>query len=785
MTDAIGEQSALGLKDKKIDSTFFRPQSTTPLEAEVILRTDTNTTPFEEIGAVAGVREGSPLTVERKTVLAPVEVRVHGRALAEITTSGKYLSGDKDTWFAARDIKGGNFNDNRKDRIDNHEGYIRILGMYNESDLGYISRVTEFLNKNGLLTERIRVAWKLNQIVIGDTVENIDVWKDRVRKKAEESSPEIAKEYKDYIDNVNLVEVERDLQVAERIRDLSKCESEDTFKQILGEVFNVINVVAKVRGTSTLPNTEPPEKFNIENESDVKRYLSDWLPKQMGIYLARLRKLEMTNDFSHAQNWSLVGTLYDAQSFRGREFDYPCTDEDYKFAMKKSLAAISELFVDKKHGYIKTKYRDLELKAKASLIGEYAKEMGYGVGELDYSFFANNCDGNGNEDRINIISPSEWNLIRKEIDSSFVASKGEAIANLKTYVDIQKNVRKKQFDIFKRKMFIDPIIELKEQLTQIVRSPLKNKETLSWISPEAAMKENGFIPRETELMVTENGVKFKVLRFVDYDGKQITVPEFVRGTRVDNISQALKEFGCPLQNLEMTDLNIERLGACLLELKLPMLLAVRLAFDRLDVDLKDFVLPIKDSKRTVIIGVTSELPNKGKSLFCATMEWYKQVKAFSLDVFSGLGPKEYIEEFKKRGLTTNSYWHELSEVVRSMHSKERIKKNDRPPLGALLDKMIDELKVTGSRPEFILLEGMSIPKKDITTDAYAIVTDRGCEAYKIMDNIPAEIGIDFGMVTEFEDAGEMLEELTLLAESARSKLSDEDISKFLENKKNG
>lgn len=454
------------------DASYGKKQNVVSLDAQVDVRSEKNVTPFEELGALGGVKEDSHLVSDPSKSMAQVETKIHGRTLEEMKSKGKVLYGDAKAWYTTRDSKGANHYEfpNRLNKVVG--GHIRVEGMYNEAEADYLMRVTDFLTEHGLLTERIRVAWKLNEMVNQDNIEKVSDWKERMLKKADGMPPEQAQEYKAYLETVNLVTVERDLQVAERVEDLGSCVTEKVFKEILGGVFDVINVVSKVKGTSTLPDTERPERFDINNEKDIRRYLGEWLPSQMGIYLARLRKLEMTNDFAHSQNWSLVGTLYDAQSFAGRGFDKDkerfCDLDDYMRAMKVSLASIDDLFGGTL-GYTNLHYRELKAEAKANLIKAYVMELELDVRELDYTFFADNSTKVGDEyQTVSFISPSEWNLIKKKVDTSFKPNKDETMKNWQEYIKMQKEVRKKQVVKFGGDI-VDGVKSLGNDIVDLVR----------------------------------------------------------------------------------------------------------------------------------------------------------------------------------------------------------------------------------------------------------------------------------------------------------------------------
>ena len=427
------------------ESNFYVEKDVVKLPgSEVVVRDDKARTPFKEIGALGEVKPDSKLERGRSLrFTSGGEENTHGREIVEEESRNKVLWGDVyGGWFAARGEKGGRWYKNRIREFNDlskniflGEVSFRFEGMYNEKEADYLVRVTDFLARNGILTEKIRVVEKLNTVVDGDEVVEVDEFKRRRISEVKKTYGENSSGYKDackYIEEANFVEVERDLQVAERIRDLARCKTEDEFKKVLSGVFEVINLVAKVKDTSTLPNTNPPERFDINKEEDIKRYLKVWLPSQMGIYLARLRKMEMTNDFSHAQQWSLVGTEYDAQSFIGRGFVRDCKEEDYSDAMMQSIRSLGELF-GTRNNYIENNYKGLG-EATANLIKEYIKEIGYRLEDLDYSFMVNNSYFSMTG--APLFSPSDWNRLRKRVDPDFIPTKKETLKNWGTVMKL-------------------------------------------------------------------------------------------------------------------------------------------------------------------------------------------------------------------------------------------------------------------------------------------------------------------------------------------------------------
>lgn len=95
------------------------------------------------------------------------------------------------------------------------------------------------------------------------------------------------------------------------------------FRDKMGEVFRWVNQYNRIKGD--------PEVFDAHNDADIKRYFSEYLPAQVGRFLARFHKIGLAHEFATAHNWSLVGTLYDLDSVHGKPLgprDGEITDAD-------------------------------------------------------------------------------------------------------------------------------------------------------------------------------------------------------------------------------------------------------------------------------------------------------------------------------------------------------------------------------------------------------------------------------------------------------------------------
>lgn len=107
-----------------------------------------------------------------------------------------------------------------------------------------------------------------------------------------------------------------------------------TFRENLGNVFQWLNVKNRYE-----------ESFNANNDEDIVRYFCDYLPRQMGDYLAKFHALGLAHGFSTAHNWTFVGTLVDLASVHGKPLgDAEITSEDKTRDVLFSCRGISSYF---------------------------------------------------------------------------------------------------------------------------------------------------------------------------------------------------------------------------------------------------------------------------------------------------------------------------------------------------------------------------------------------------------------------------------------------------------
>ena len=136
----------------------------------------------------------------------------------------------------------------------------------------------------------------------------------------------------------------------------------------------------------------------------------DWLPTQMGIYLARMHRLKIQHQFTHAQNWSLVGTLYDLDSPRGEPYGREMSEEDYDDDIRRTLLAITGAYsVSKSYlGSLHLKGQALESFVTAYIQGRFGSELT--LADLYEIMSSHFVIGNPNVDMENI-----WKGVRRRV----------------------------------------------------------------------------------------------------------------------------------------------------------------------------------------------------------------------------------------------------------------------------------------------------------------------------------------------------------------------------------
>lgn len=396
------------------ESLFYKDVETTPIEGEK-LSSDEHKQPFNaELGPMA--------TSSKRTKLPPTENHMEiihrknsGRTLTEKTTRDSVIWGGQYEVdiFGSRDLKGVRHNKPVICPIPYAPDGIGVRGLWDNVAVGYVDMISDYLRSNGLPTEHPIATSELKEILLEGKKVPIDEWKEWALQEYISRDPENVEgieKVKKYLAETKFYTLERELQTAERLRDIGTCQNKEDFTNVMGPALHWVNVATAIKNNGIIPETETPARFEIDNKEDMTRYLSEWIPTQMGTYLGRFSKMGFVNHYPHAQNWSCAGTMYDLDSVKGKAFGATIDNATFQKDVQTTLGALEELLNPDGGNYISREYPDLILIAKANFIKAYVKEREF-EGKPNYGYFMNNTyyDGINLHDRFT--TPEEWEKI--------------------------------------------------------------------------------------------------------------------------------------------------------------------------------------------------------------------------------------------------------------------------------------------------------------------------------------------------------------------------------------
>lgn len=370
-------------------SEFYQPRETIKILSDPHSENQQSRSPFVKSDIVATTINPSEEsdTPQTYAIVSPE----HGRAIIDTRINNKVIWGGNlpGDIYGAKDWKGANM-----DRIriegDEYSPYgFRVWGLKDSTGIDRIEKASHLLRSDGLPTENpTRIVKILEVLEYGKKIP-IQEWKSEYLQALESSATTLEKvgneeaanrergviaKMKIYFDNVDFFIEERDLQVAERIRDLELIKNDVSFKTVMNPILKWVNQVFETKKSGIIANTETPEKFILEPE-DIQRYFGKWLPEQMGIYMAHMHKIGIAHGFTHAQNWSIVGTLYDLDSVHGQPLgDIEATESEFALDTRVAIGAISELLDPITSNYLSSNFPDLAGKAQTTIILAYLKE---------------------------------------------------------------------------------------------------------------------------------------------------------------------------------------------------------------------------------------------------------------------------------------------------------------------------------------------------------------------------------------------------------------------------
>lgn len=273
---------------------------------------------------------------------------LHARSFNDEKVTGRYLWEDEHgNKLMAANLKGRP----PKDVVpylekDKHSRLgIRTHWMCDTTDVERTVEVSDFMRENHLPTERITKKSRITKIEIKGRLMESGEFKGMLLTNNDTIGEEKLKFMK-YLNEVDYYEVQREMPVDERIEDLKKKGDIDGahFKNKLKTAFKYLKLVEGI-------------DLDIENKNDLKLFLTDILPKRMGVYLGRFHDLGLRHTYPGSKNWILIGALVDLDSVHGPPFgEAESTDEEVQRDIDETFEAVTSVFrtmiEDKGYGFV-------------------------------------------------------------------------------------------------------------------------------------------------------------------------------------------------------------------------------------------------------------------------------------------------------------------------------------------------------------------------------------------------------------------------------------------------
>lgn len=251
---------------------------------------------------------------------------------------------------------------------------VRTHWMCDNTDVDRTEVVSEFMRRNGLPTEKIRKKSKIEKIQIKGVWLSIEELKEIMLANVKDIE-NIAK-YKRYLDGIDFFALERELPIDERVHDLTIKNDRygKKMKAILRPTFTYLRMVDGIH-------------LDVNNDEDIKLFITNILPKRMGEYLGKFHKLGLRHTYPGEKNWTLAGFLVDLDSVNGPPFDgKPSSNWEIEQDLAQSLRTISALYlnqVNAAQGYLWKywrddifKHRQMEDLAMINFLTSYIKNSG-------------------------------------------------------------------------------------------------------------------------------------------------------------------------------------------------------------------------------------------------------------------------------------------------------------------------------------------------------------------------------------------------------------------------
>lgn len=266
---------------------------------------------------------------------------------------------------------------------------------------------------------------------------------------------------------------------------------------------------------------------------------------------------------------------------------------------------------------------------------------------------------------------------------------------------------------------------------------MEEPSQLVW--PEEQLRQGFQVERIPVFKDPDKGVFYEIVSFPDLkSGKAVWIPRICDFTKEGEMDQMLGSYGFkPSISREMDNEEAERFEK-VKELKLPALFEVFL-WSRKDINLDEFIKPSDNDPKTELVAILGP-SGIGKSLLTAVLSLRNETEALTLDKFTKIGPKQYLEVIEKLGYSKDSSVAEIWEGAKKIRTGANPLLPTKMSLSENLEEMLNIFK-NGKRPRYMFIEAVTataivdgeIKKMPFTTDAIFLVSRDACEVRVVLE----------------------------------------------------
>jgi len=224
-----------------------------------------------------------------------------------------------------------------------------------------------------------------------------------------------------------------------------------------------------------------------------------------------------------------------------------------------------------------------------------------------------------------------------------------------------------------------------------------------FVNPETVLREKSI--RMLDYGEVVEGVCFQLTQYPDGDNL-VWIARLYEGE--DELKSQLGNIGSKIEQQHLTEIQTDRLVYCLSKLNLPLFLAVHLALNHPEIDIKDYSI----SNKTDFMVVTGD-SESGKSTLLSAMalKFPHKIEGYSLEFFTSNSGGAYLNFLISEGITKDSSSFEILSAISRFKSKDKESRKKfnthREAVGEsevsqVLDRLLE--KCLKGQPGLILIE---------------------------------------------------------------------------------